>query len=470
LPPFDHTGSAVRARRRTACALRAGSVYGDRVTADGVLGHRDAAPGAAVARFGIGLLALTLLGLAVRLAYALAIAPGEIQPGDAFIYHDLARQLADGNGYRLDATVRAPYPTASHPPLYALYLAVFAKLGLTSFTAERVVSCFLGAAAVFGIGLLGRRVGGPRAGLIAAGVAAVYPQLFMVNGTPIAESLYLPLVVFTLLLAYRFAAHPVVGRAAALGAVIGLATLTRSDGVLLLAGIALPLALLAGRARWKLLAVIGATALVVLSPWLVRNWVRFDRVPLLSTNGALTQGATNCLDTYSGPLIGFVKHSCAIDSACFRLRGELPQADCFAREARSFMRDHAKRLPLVLAARTGRLWNVYKPAADLDYGEVWTRERATATVGLAMYAALALLAVWGALLLRRRRVPLLPLLATFVVATLTAMIAFGFSRYRLAAEPALVVLAAVAIEAAAVSTASRLRRAGRAPARADAAA
>ena len=56
-------------------------------------------------------------------------------------------------------------PTTEKPPLYPTVLALPSALGLDSYAAHRVVSCLLGAAAVVLIGLLGRRVGGPRVGL-----------------------------------------------------------------------------------------------------------------------------------------------------------------------------------------------------------------------------------------------------------------------------------------------------------------
>jgi 4-amino-4-deoxy-L-arabinose transferase-like glycosyltransferase len=301
------------------------------------------------------------------------------------------------------------------------------------------------------IGLLGRRLAGPRAGLIAAGVAAVYPQLFMVDGTLIAESLYAPLVVLALLLAYRLLDRPTWGRAAALGAVIGLATLTRSDAIVLLVLLVVPLVWHAGRDRLRLMAAATVAVALVLSPWLVRNWVEFDRFPLLSTNGALTQLATNCDETYYGDNIGFVAHGCALRSRCLKIEAEVPQSDCLLREARHYVRSHLGRTPVVALARAGRLWNVYAPGTDLNYGELWARERTTATAGMVMYALLIPFAAFGVLLLRRRRVPVYPLLVMFAVATIVALIAFGFSRYRLAAEPVLVVLAAVAVDRLAFS-------------------
>ena len=52
-------------------------------------------------------------------------------------------------------------------------------------------------------------------------------------------------------------------------------------------------------------------------------------------------------------------------------------------------------------------------------------------------------------IVRRRRWPLWPLLAFPVMVTLTGVLIYGVTRFRFAAEPALCVLAAVAVAAAA---------------------
>jgi len=57
------------------------------------------------------------------------------------------------------------------------------------------------------------------------------------------------------------------------------------------------------------------------------------------------------------------------------------------------------------------------------------------------------LAVVGVVLLVRRRVRVWPLLSTAVVVVLTTAFTYGQQRFRIAAEPSLVVLAAVSIAA-----------------------
>jgi hypothetical protein len=197
-------------------------------------------------------------------------------------------------------------------------------------------------------------------------------------------------------------------------------------------------------ARLRTVAVMTAVTLLVLAPWLGRNWAAFDRV-LLSTNGGLTAMIANCEGPYYEDL-GFIEPNCLTRCQQFR-EEELPYADCGTRVARRYAEDHLERVPVVLAARAGRTWNVYGLSRDLDYAEFGGRDRRVGALGLAFYFALLPLAVLGAWVLRRRGRPLLPLLAPLVVATLATAVTFGFSQYRVGADVALVVLGATGLEA-----------------------
>ena len=73
----------------------------------------------------------------------------------------------------------------------------------------------------------------------------------------------------------------------------------------------------------------------------------------------------------------------------------------------------------------------------------------TVTWALDCYYVLMPLAIAGAVVLRRRRVTLYPLLAQALLATFTAATTFGVTRYRAGAEVAVVVLAALAVDAVA---------------------
>src|SRR3954462_10679944 len=125
-------------------------------------------------RFPRWLAAIAAGGLAVRLVYVLVLTPHLRGLGDATYYHELANRLADGAGF-VDPGNGAP--TALHPPLFPLLLAAPSLPRLDSSLAHRVAVSLVGTAAVVGVGLLARTVAGERAGLLAAGLAAVSPVL-----------------------------------------------------------------------------------------------------------------------------------------------------------------------------------------------------------------------------------------------------------------------------------------------------
>ncbi|MGH2685790.1 MAG: glycosyltransferase family 39 protein, partial [Actinomycetota bacterium] len=157
-------------------------------------------------RFAVALVGLALAALAIRVAFTLTVDPEVPEVGDAMAYHHLANHLADGEGYvrpfdlLLFDEVR---PTAEYPPLFPAVISVASLVGVDTVTGHRVAACLIGAAAVAMIGLLGRRVTGSAVvGLVAAGLAAVYPMLFLMDATLMPEGLFTLLVAATLLAAY----------------------------------------------------------------------------------------------------------------------------------------------------------------------------------------------------------------------------------------------------------------------------
>jgi 4-amino-4-deoxy-L-arabinose transferase-like glycosyltransferase len=386
--------------------------------------------------FATRLAAIAGVGLAIRLVYALAIMGGRAPRGDGREFHLLANVLATTGSYiqpfqylGLHHTV----PTTEKPPLYPALLAIPSALGLDSVDAHRVVSCLFGTTAVVLIGLLGRRVGGDRIGLIAGALAAVYPALWMLDASLRSESLYVALIALVLLLAYD--RRPVL-----LGVAIGLAALTRSEALLLL-----PLLLIAVP-RGKRLIVVAACAVAV-APWLARNWITFDRPTGISTNeGGLFAGA-NCPSAYYTHLIGtwacFPKNDPAWGENEAVISGHLRQ------RALDYATDHAGRVPAVVGVRVLRVWDVWDPsdAAHLEASIADRHIRAQQAAMLSLYV-LVPFAIAGAVVLRRRGESLRILLIPIAFVTLVAALSYGSTRFRVAAEPAIVVLASVGLAAA----------------------
>jgi 4-amino-4-deoxy-L-arabinose transferase-like glycosyltransferase len=342
--------------------------------------------------------------------------------------------------------------TADKPPLYPLLLALPSIVGWKTVVAHRVLSCLMGAALVAGVGLLGRRVAGERVGLVAASIAALYPLLVVLDGSVRSESLYAPLIAFMLLAAYRLADQPSTGRAVVLGALIGAAALTRSEALLL--GVVL-LALAARRlpsgARIRQPVAAAVIALLLIAPWLIRNWAEFDR-PLLSTNaGSLAYGA-NCHAAYYSGQIG--SWPCYPRLTVAPGRDEADVSADLGQTGVTYARDHVGRLPAVAGVRLLRSFDLWAPpSATRLEAAIGDRDLSTYRAGVAVYYLLLPFAVAGAVILRRRREPLGFLLAPIALVALVSILGYGTPRFRVPAEIPLVVLAAVAL----VGIAARLR-------------
>ena len=262
---------------------------------------------------------------------------------------------------------------ADHPPLYVLWLSIASVVDPrygTSPTVHMLWTCVLGAGTVLLCGLIGRRLAGPRTGLIAAAIAAIYPNLWLHDGMLMSE----PMAIFTVCLvlwsAYRFWDDPTFGRVAWLGASCGLAALARSEFLLAIPVLVLPLVVMRlrtwpERARW--LALGSATALATIAPWVAYNSTRFEEPVYMSTNLGVTLAAANCDSTYYGDRIGYKDWACAIaahESLQARVDNwtelDASQRDEYLRpEVTRYIRDHEKRVPLVVAARMARILKLY---------------------------------------------------------------------------------------------------------------
>jgi len=250
--------------------------------------------------------------------------------------------------------------------------------------------------------------------------------------------------------AYRLWYRPSWGRAVVLGAVIGASMLVRPETGLLVVLLAAPIALLRREGsvlrRLERLGVVIVVAVVVIAPWVGYNLSRFNHPVFLSNTGTSVAN-TNCDITYYGPLVGYWSPACIPPFT--RAPGEdQSDDDIFLRRVGlDYIRAHERRFPVVVAARIARMWGVFRPAQQIRLEYYEGRPRWAGWLALGALYATVLVAVYGGVVTRRRRIPLTPLLAPIILVIITAMSTFGVSRYRAPAESALCILIAVGIDA-----------------------
>jgi hypothetical protein len=262
-----------------------------------------------------------------------------------------------------------------------------------------------------------------------------------------------------LLSAFAVIDRPTARRAAVLGALIGLAALTRSEGLLFLPFLALPVAWRARsswRGRGSLAAVAILACVVVIAPWLIRNESVFGRFVLISTNNQTVIAGANCPQTYYGVNMG------GWDITCISPRtkaNEAAQAAIWQHQGISYATHHLSRLPAVIAIRLLRTWDLWQPrrqARTFAEGE----QTGVAQAGVAVFWVFALVAIAGVVALwRRRRSVLLVLLAPAVVVCVATVLGYGVPRLRDSFDVALPVLVA----AGALSAQERLLASRRTP-------
>ncbi|MDO9175227.1 MAG: glycosyltransferase family 39 protein, partial [Actinomycetota bacterium] len=172
---------------------------------------------------------LVLLGAVIRVVYWLTKWNQQLLLNDSVYYSGQAYQLTHG---RLFRELFVDQPGAEHGPLTSALMAPF-SWGDDYVRWQRLVTAACGICLVWVLGRLAMRLGGPRAGLLAAGIAAVAPNLWMNDGLVMSESVSMLLVALTLWCALDAAERDDRRSRVLLGLALGLGALARSELALL---------------------------------------------------------------------------------------------------------------------------------------------------------------------------------------------------------------------------------------------
>jgi 4-amino-4-deoxy-L-arabinose transferase-like glycosyltransferase len=392
------------------------------------------------------LIGITLFGLGFRVGYVLLVTRHEnSKVYDALWYGVTANGLAQGQFFR---TPFGTAPTAAHPPMTTLVLGLVTIVSGVhkDDVIQRLTMVVLGAGVVLFVGLLGRAVAGPWVGIVAAALAALYPNFWIPNGILMSETLAMLMMALILLAVVRLVRAPSWFGAVLLGVACGAEALVRAELILFVPFLLLPAALTARRASLRRrigLAGVGVAAvLVVLAPWVGRNLATFKDDTYISTGDGLALLGSNCPQAYSGQGLGAWHINCV---AGINANDESVKSALLQHAAIQYAEHHAGRLPVVVLARVGRLWDFYEPLQMVNIDVNEGRPVPAARAGLIVYYALLPFAVAGIVVLRRRRLAQWFLLVPAGVLTVVSALYYGTVRFRAPFEVCLVVLAAPAI-------------------------
>jgi 4-amino-4-deoxy-L-arabinose transferase-like glycosyltransferase len=244
----------------------------------------------------VAALALVIaLGLGLRLEAALNpnTNPGAdsivaYQGNDSLAYGQIAKALYETGRY---GTPEMRHPTDWSPGAPLFYAGIYYLTGGVHEDLARVGVALLGALMVLFVYLIGRRLGGPVVGVVAALLAAIYPTFIDNTEQFVSE----PIAAFTLSAAVlgMFWARDR-GRSVwawlVPGLFLGATALTRPEYLIFAVILGVLVLITAARDRGLRLGVaaaalfVGAFALV-LAPWTIRNIVVLDRFVPVTTGG-----------------------------------------------------------------------------------------------------------------------------------------------------------------------------------------
>jgi hypothetical protein len=361
---------------------------------------------------------LAILALIVVVGFGLrahrALNPIDHPGADAHAYFSLSKALYTDGTYGGPSFHDASDWSPGAPLLYA---GVYYLTGGVRDGAARIVVALLGAAAIVIVYLLGRRLAGPAAGLLAAAGVALYPSFIYSNGALLSE----PPAIFTLpaaVLAFLWARDRRTPWAWLLpGALFGLTALIRPE--YLLVGFAIAIATLVGVGRDRGLRLgAGAAGLLVagllvpIVPWTIHNIVSLDRfVPIstgagkalyvgtdLSADGDYQRVKAELVQRYLGRTLepGSAQLNAINPTPLFsRVAArypDLPRDSALGKIGKQQLSADVRHHPLdylaMLARKTGRMWDQgVGPRMDSTLGRA--AQRIAVVLGLIGLVALA---------------------------------------------------------------------------------
>ena len=385
-----------------------------------------------------------------RVFYVFASKDSDPLVGDQIYYSAQASVIANGEWFA--DPFRAGAYAADHAPLTSLSLAPVSWSDTNAVMPQRLLTAVYGTAVVIGIGALARWLFDRRIALIATALAGVYANLWMNDALVMSETLAAAGVVGVLLSAYIYDEGRRLDQALVLGVVIGAAGLARAELLLLGPMLALPMIMFGRRdhriptsRRLGHLAIAGATAVLLVSPWVIRNQIRFEEPTTISTQDGLLLLGTNCPPAYEGDGRGFWHLSCM---ELVNVADEVDQSErsaAYRDFALDYLADNVDELPGVVAARLGRGLSVWQTDAMSSLNEGEGRERWASQLGLWQFWLLTPIAAYGLWRWPSRQARW-PLVVAGSLAVIMIAMFYGIPRFRISAEVGIVICAAVALD------------------------
>lgn len=387
----------------------------------------------------IWLSVILMAGICLRAA---AIAGfSHIPESDELSYQSMAVNLLAGNGILENgnrAFYNAGYPMFILAPVYYIF-------GETLFAA-RIANVLLGAVSIVFCYFVAREAGAGRIGrLLAAAIWALYLPTGIYGVYLAKENLMVPLMLGVMWCALRLIKNPSVKIAAVCGLLFGLLAMIGNAALSLGAVIVLSLIIAPASAKQRLTALGGviAVALLVASPWMLRNLYVIG-APVMNTNGGFNlylgnnPAATGFFVSIADTPRGSTWHELR------RTAGELGATETLKKEAVAWIKENPTEFISLALKKGAYFW--MPPFHEEKGGNTSSAESVVRLAWALQFVLLIVAAIAGLLLPRLRNRQSLILWLAIAAYTAVHMLFYVIFRYREPIMPVLGILAALAIE------------------------
>jgi 4-amino-4-deoxy-L-arabinose transferase-like glycosyltransferase len=222
---------------------------------------------------------------------------------DAAEYDSYAWNLAQGHGYiGISPDVYNPdgsylvHPSAYRIPGISLYWAALYKIFGHKYSAVRISECLMDTLTILLIFTIARKCFSNTVAILAAAIYAVWPPALQYVCQLRCETQYTFLLFVFILLCLIFAERKTWSWSIAAGLVLGLALLTRGNGIMMVA-LVFPWSVWQFRKNPRVMVrgiAIALVALATLVPWTIRNYRLFHAyIPFESGGGDVLLGVYN---------------------------------------------------------------------------------------------------------------------------------------------------------------------------------
>ncbi len=360
------------------------------------------------------------MSLLLRLVFVLSL-PGSLKFDDEFEYWRMVDNFLNGRGLVVNDSWKA-----FRPPLYPLLLSGLVKLGV-NLAGIRIFQAFISAITVVGIYFLGKEVFSRKVGWLAGILASVYPFFIFYSGFLLTETLFIFLTVWSLWQLVRMVNDFSWYTAMTAGVALGLAGLCRPT-MELFVPVGLTLVLLSGQVyqkRWKQVSITAGVFILVLSPWVVRNYLLLGKFVPGTTMGGWVFWEGNNPHSEGGPCRVFPEEISKIPES---------QRDTFLyRQTWKVIKANPRRYAWLLQNKFRRFWNVVPNAGE------FTRPfyRVVSVLSFGILLPFFLLGFLRSFVNAKAR--FINILIIFF--TLFHMVYLASIRYRVAIEPFVLILA-----------------------------